>query len=106
MEQNELAIITRLLGSDVKKPTALVHFQRQMSQVAQRIMTLLIFNTQETEADIKGNYEIRAKFVHDFLGWTESKNYERIYEAFRDIKRNDIVWNFMGEDRTLDELHC
>jgi hypothetical protein len=54
MDQRELAVITRLLGSDIKKPTALVHFQRQMSQVAQRIMTLLIFNAQETEPDTKG----------------------------------------------------
>ncbi|MDO8605453.1 MAG: replication initiation protein [Phaeospirillum sp.] len=106
MDQRELAVITRLLGSDIKKPTALVHFQRQMSQVAQRIMTLLIFNAQETEPDAKGLYEARVKFVHDFLGWTDSKNYERIYEAFREIKSNDIVWNFLGEDRTLDELRC
>lgn len=106
MDHRELTIITRLLGSDVKKPTALVHFQRNMSAVAQRIMTLLIFNTQESEPDSKGHYDIRAKFVQDFLGWTDSKNYERIYDAFREIKGNDIVWNFLGEDRTLDELHC
>jgi hypothetical protein len=106
MDQRELAVITRLLGSDIKKPTALVHFQRQMSQVAQRIMTPLIFNAQESEPDDKGHYEARVKFVHDFLGWTDSKNYERIYEAFRGIKSNDIVWDFLGEDRTLDELRC
>lgn len=106
MDQRELAIISRLLSSDVKKPTALVHFQRQMSVVEQRIMTLLIFNAQETETDQKGHYEIRAGFVRDFLGWTESKNYERIYDAFRAIKGNDIVWNFLGQDRTLDELIC
>jgi hypothetical protein len=106
MDHRELTVLTRLLSSDVKKPTALVHFQRRMSAVAQRVMTLLIFNTQESEPDAKGHFDIRAAFVQDFLGWTDSKNYERIYDAFREIKGNDIVWNFLGEDRTLDELHC
>lgn len=106
MDQREITIISRLLSSDIKKPTALVHFQRTMSQIEQRIMTLLIFNTQETEPDEKGNYEIRAQFVMEFLGWDNSNNYPRVYEAFRNIKGNDIVWNFLGEDRTLDELMC
>lgn len=106
MQQRELSVISRLLSSDIKKPTALVHFQRTLSPIEQRIMTLLIFNTQESEPDPKGIYEIRAQFVMEFLGWDKSNNYPRVYEAFRCIKRTDIVWNFLGEDRTLDELHC
>jgi hypothetical protein len=106
MDKRKIANVGYLLGSDIKKPTSLVHFQRTMPQLEQRIMTLLIFNAQHAEPDNEGHYEIRTQFVMEFLGWEKSNNYPRVYDAFRNIKGNEIVWNFLGEDRTLDDLFC
>lgn len=107
MDHKEMAIASRLLSSDVKKPTALVHFQRKMSPVEQRVMTMLVFNAQETQPDDKQFYEIRTGFVADFLGWEASQNYERLYDAFRAIKQNDIEWNIYDHDMTIrEQLIC
>lgn len=102
-----MAIVSRLLSSDVKKPTALVHFQRKMSLVEQRIMTMIIFNAQESEPDSKRFYEIRTSFVADFLGWENCHDYKLLYDAFREIKKNNIEWNIFDQDRTVkDEIIC
>lgn len=101
-----MEIVKRLLNTDVKKPTALIHFQRNLSSLAQRAMTLAIFNAQETEPDKNGNYSMRARFAMEFGGWGNSNNYPRVYEVFREIHDNKIIWNFLEEDRTLDELVC
>jgi len=99
-------LVLKLLGDDIKKPSALVHFEREMSPVEQKIMTLIIFHSQVTDSDEKGFYYIKKSFVREFLGWEESNNYPRIYQAFKNIFDNSITWNFLGTDRTFQNLMC
>ena len=60
--------ITDLLGNDVRKPTALVHFERDMSLTEQKVMTLIIFHCQVADKDESGFYHIRKNFIRRFLG--------------------------------------
>jgi len=86
----------QLLGSNVRKPTALVHFERALSTLEQKIMTIIIFHCQISEKDERGFYYIKKSFIREFLGWEESNNYPRIYEAFLGIYNNSIKWNLLG----------
>ena len=93
--------IPQLLDSNVRKPTALIHFERSLSVVEQKVMTLIIFHCQVAEKDEQGFYYIKKNFVREFLGWEGSKNYQRLYEAFLGIYNNSIQWNVLGADRTF-----
>jgi len=104
LSSRDIAIINRLLNTDVKKATALIHFQRSLSLNVQRIMTLAIFNAQENKPDARGFYYISVQLVMDLCGWESSNNYERIYDYFRELRATELVWNFLEEDRTLDEI--
>ncbi len=96
----------QLLGSNVRKPTALVHFERALSTLEQKIMTIIIFHCQISEKDERGFYYIKKSFIREFLGWEESNYYPRIYEAFLGIYNNSIKWNLLGADRTFKSLMC
>lgn len=98
--------IQRLLSSDVRKPTALVHFEREMSLIEQKLMTLIIFHCQLKNSDKNGFYYIRKSFIREFLGWDESNNYPRIYEGFEKIFDNSIKWNFLEADKTFKSMKC
>ena len=98
--------ITDLLGNDIRKPTALVHFERDMPLTEQKVMTLIIFHCQVADKDESGFYHIRKSFVRRFLGWDDSHNYPRIYEAFEKIFDNTIRWNLLGKDKTFKSLKC
>ena len=101
-----MSLVPQLLSSDVKKPTALVHFEHELSPLEQKVMTLIIFHCQLADKDESGFYYIKKSFIREFVGWEESNNYPRIYEAFENIFDNSIKWNFLGADRTFDSLKC
>jgi hypothetical protein len=98
--------IPQMLDNNMRKPTALIHFERSLSVVEQKVMTLIIFHCQMTEKDPQGFYYIKKNFIREFLGWDDSKNYQRLYEAFLGIFNNTIQWNVLGADRTFKTLKC
>lgn len=98
--------VSQLLDNNMRKPTALIHFERSLSVVEQKVMTLIIFHCQVTEKDDKGFYYIKKNFVREFLGWDDSHNYPRLYKAFEGIFNNTIQWNALGADRTFKSLKC
>ena len=101
-----MADVSQLLDNHMRKPTALIHFERELSVIEQKVMTLIIFHCQVMEKDNKGFYYIKKNFVREFLGWDDSNNYPRLYEAFEGIFNNTIQWNVLGADRTFKSLKC
>lgn len=95
--------VLQLLASDVKKPTALIHFNRLSSILDQRMMTLLIYNAQTTRKDESEMYWIDAKTIKEMIGWEASCNYDALYEACRRLKGDLVQWNVLTEDRTIQE---
>ncbi len=98
--------IPQIFDNSMRKPTALIHFERSLSVVEQKVMTLIIFHCQMTQKDAQGFYYIKKNFIREFLGWDDSHNYPRLYEAFLGIFNNTIQWNVLGADRTFKSLKC
>ena len=90
----------------IHKPTALIHFERELSVVAQKVMTLIIAHCQKSTKNPHGFYFIEKRKVCEFLGWEDSHNQLRVIEAFDEIFNNAVVWNLFGQDRTFKQLKC
>ena len=92
--------------SYIRKPTALIHFERELSVVAQKVMTLIVAHCQKATKNARGFYLIEKRQVCEALGWEESCNYLRVVEAFDEIYNNSLIWNLFGQDRTFKYLKC
>jgi hypothetical protein len=90
----------------IHKPTALIHFEREMSVIAQKVMTLIVAHCQKETKNAQGFYFIEKRRVCEFLGWEESHNQPRVVEAFEEIFNSVVVWNLFGQDRTFKSLRC
>ena len=92
--------------SYIRKPTALIHFERELSVIAQKVMTLIVSHCQKSTKNAQGFYFIEKRQVCEFLGWEGSHNYPRVVEAFKEIYNNSLIWNLFGQDRTFLRLEC
>ena len=90
----------------IRKPTALIHFERELSVIAQKVMTLIVAHCQEATKNAQGFYFIEKRRVCEFLGWEESHNQPRVVEAFEEIFNSVVIWNLFGQDRTFKSLRC
>ncbi len=90
----------------IRKPTALIHFERELSVIAQKVMTLIVAHCQKATKNAQGFYFIEKRQVCEFLGWEESHNQPRVVEAFDEIFNSVVVWNLFGQDRTFKSLRC
>lgn len=95
-----------IIPSYVRKPTALIHFERELSVVAQKVMTLIVAHCQRATKNPQGFYVIEKRRVCDALGWEASCNYLRVIVAFEEIYNNSLIWNLFGQDRTFKYLKC
>ena len=90
----------------IRKPTALIHFERELSVVAQKVMTLIVSHCQKETKNARGFYLIEKRRVCELLGWEASCNHLRVVEAFREIFNNTVAWNLFEQDRTFKRLEC
>ena len=90
----------------IRNPTALIHFERELSVIAQKVMTLIVAHCQKATKNAQGFYLIEKRQVCDALGWEASYNYLRVVEAFEEIYNNSLIWNLFGQDRTFKYLKC
>ena len=47
----------------IHKPTALIHFERELSVIAQKVMTLIVAHCQTTAKNAQGFYFIEKRQV-------------------------------------------
>ena len=92
--------------SYIRKPTALIHFERELSVVAQKVMTLIVAHCQKETKNDQGFYLIEKRRVCELLGWEASCNHLRVVEAFDEIYNNSLIWNLFGQDRIFKYLKC
>jgi hypothetical protein len=92
--------------SYIHKPTALIHFERDLSVVAQKVMTLIVAHCQKETKNDQGFYLIEKRRVCELLGWEASCNHLRVVEAFDEIYNNSLIWNLFRQDRTFKYLKC
>lgn len=90
----------------IRKPTALIHFERELSVIAQKVMTLIVSHCQKETKNAQGFYLIEKRRVCELLGWEASYNHLRAVDAFREIFNNTVAWNLFGQDRTFKRLEC
>ncbi|MBC8550080.1 MAG: replication initiation protein, partial [Candidatus Brocadiales bacterium] len=98
--------MNQLLTKSVRKPTSLVHFKRAMSLPEQKIITLIVYHLEHSERDQHGFYYLDKRFVRDIIGWKATESYQDVYDAFENLQRNLVEWNFLGQDRTFDSIAC
>lgn len=98
--------ITSLLASHVRKPTAIVHFRRDMSSLEQKLITIISYHVQLSESDNQGFYFIDLAVVKKLVGWDKTQSNFDVVTAFNGLYENSIEWNFLGADRTMEELKC
>ena len=92
--------------SYIRKPTALIHFERDLSVIAQKVMTLIVAHCQKETKNAQGFYFVEKWRVCESLGWEASCNHLRVVEAFEEIFNNTVIWNLFGQDRTFAYLKC
>ena len=90
----------------VRKPTALIHFERELSVVAQKVMTLIVAHCQKATKNSQGFYFIDKRQVCDAMGWDQSHDTSRVVQAFWEIFNNSIAWNVFEQDRGFKRLNC
>ena len=70
----------------IRKPTALIHFERELSVVAQKVMTLIVAHCQKATKNGQGFYLIEKRQVCDALGWEASYNYSNPLQVVEFLK--------------------
>ena len=88
--------------NSIKHPTALLHFERVLSDYEQSILFLCVYIVARTDKDSNGLYYLTKGLVREATNQTDNNDYTRVSEAVNAIKGNDLAFNFLGEDRLFD----
>ena len=86
----------------VKHPTALLHFERTLSDFSQGVIFLTIQIVQNTEKDKKGFYYLNKSLARTAMRYLNNEDYQRVSRSVDEISRTKLLFNFLGQDRTFD----
>ena len=99
-------LIDRFMNGEVKKPTVLVHYERNISITAQKLITLLVFHIQISEKEKDEFYYIHKRFVRRFITG-ENNDSASINNAFLELwEKGDFKWNILDKDYAFKNLMC
>ena len=90
----------------IKHPTALLHFERRLSDFEQGILFLCVHIVAKTEKDPDNFYYLNKSLVRAVMRQEGNHDYTRITEAVKVVSKTDLRFNFMGEDRTFDNYEA
>lgn len=90
----------------IKHPTALLHFERRLSDFEQGILFLCVHIVAKTERAPDGFYHLNKSLVRAVMRQEANHDYTRITEAVKTVSKTDLRFNFMGEDRTFDSYEA
>lgn len=83
----------------LNQPRVMAVYRREMEVVTQKIITLVEFHVQNTQADHRGYYTLPKQVVREFIGWDQSNNYTKaINDSFLELHRRLIQWNCLNAD--------
>lgn len=90
----------------IKHPTALLHFERRLSDFEQGVLFLCVHIVNRTEKDASGLYYLNKSLVRAVMRQEGNHDYTRIADAMDKVSKTDLNFNFMGEDRTFDSYEA
>lgn len=90
----------------IKHPTALLHFERRLSDFEQGILFLCVHIVAKTERAPDGFYHLNKSLVRAVMRQEGNHDYTRITEAVKAVSKTDLRFNFMGQDRTFDSYEA
>jgi len=90
----------------IKHPTALLHFERQLTDFEQGVLFLCVHIVAKTERAADGFYYLNKSLVRAVMCQESNQDYARINDAVRVVSKTDLQFNFLGEDRTFDDYQA
>jgi len=88
--------------NSIKHPTALLHFERQLSDFEQGVLFLCVHIVARTEQSADGFYYLNKSLVRAVMRQEGNQDYARISDAVDRVSDTKLKLNFLGEDRTFD----
>ena len=90
----------------IKHPTALLHFERQLTDFEQGILFLCAHIVAKTERGDDGFYYLNKSLVRTVMRQEGNQDYKRIADAVKVVSKTDLKFNFLGEDRIFDDYEA
>jgi plasmid replication initiation protein len=105
-EMATLQLQRYLERNTIKHPTALLHYERRLSDFEQGILFLCVHIVAKMERAPDGFYYLEKSLVRAVMRQEGNQDYTRITEAIKTISKTDLRFNFMGQDRTFDSYEA
>ncbi len=90
----------------IKHPTALLHFERQLSDFEQGVLFLCVHIVAKTERAPDGFYYLNKSLVRTVMKQEGNHDYSRISQAVDTVSETKLNFNFLGQDRNFDHYRA
>lgn len=90
----------------LRKPTGTIQLSDPFGLGERKLLNTLMYHAQTSGRPLTEEHEISVAEVQEALGWTRSKNVEKLKEYVRALLRTVIEWNEFREDRSTDWVAC